>query len=128
MNWKLGPTKKPALTKSERFMYALLKGSNPQLADKIRMGLDSDDDIPPKVEVDTVPAAVVPRKRKRAVVKPEPHDPEFEVRPPPPKKRKRKKKDNGINLTQSDFVQQQVLAGVKPTSPPKRKKRKKRKT
>ena len=131
MNWKLGPKKKPALTKSERFMYALLKGSNPQLADQIRMGLDSDDDIPPKVEVDTVPAAVVPRKRKRAVVKPEPHDPEFEVRPPPPKKRKRKKKDNGINLTQSDFVQQQVLTGVKPTPPKRKKKRKsskKRKT
>ena len=128
MNWKLGPSKKPALSKSDRFMHAILKSMNPELAEKIRMGLDSDDDsdIPPKVEVDTVPSAVVPRKRKRAVVKPEPVDPEFEVRPPPPKKRKRKK----INLADSDFVQQQVLMGVKPTYP-KRKKRKspkKRKT
>ena len=108
-----------------------MKSMNPELAEKIRMGLDSDDDsdIPPKVEADTVPSAVVPtpRKRKRAVVKPEPVDPEFEVRPPPPpKKRKRRK----INLADSDFVQQQVLMGVKPTYP-KRKKRKspkKRKT
>ena len=133
MNWNLGPKKKPALSKSERFMHAILKNMDPELAQKIRMGLDSDDDIPPKVEVDTVPSAVVPtpRKRKRAVVKPEPVDPEFEVRPPPPKKRKRKRRDNGINLTQSDFVQQQVLTGVKPTSPKRKKKRKsskKRKT
>ena len=112
MNWNLGPKKKPALSKSDRFMHGILKSLNPKLAEKIRMGLDSDDDsdISPKVEADTVPSAVVPtpRKRKRAVVKPEPVDPEFEVRPPPPpKKRKRKKRDS-----------------IRPTPPPKRKKRK----
>ena len=101
MNWKLGPKKKPALTKEGRLLYHVLKKSDPSLADAIRYGLDSDEDnsdVPPKVEVDApvAPSAIIPhKKRKRAVVKPEPEDPEFQLRPPPakrPKKSAKKKK------------------------------------
>ena len=96
MNWRLGPKKKPTLTKGERMLYHLLKRSDPSLADTIRYGLDSegDDSDAPAVKVEAapvVPSAIVPRKRKRAVVKPEPVDPEFQLRPPPAKRAKKKK-------------------------------------
>ena len=95
MNWGLGPKKKPPLSKTQRLLYHLLKDKDPKKAYEIRMGIDSDEDnpdIPPKVEVPVAPAAVVPRKRKRAVVKTEPNDLEFELRPPPPPKRAKRNK------------------------------------
>ena len=100
-NWKLGPRKKResyGMTRRERFDYHLLKAQNPALANRIKMNLpsetDSDSDLPPKVEVEPIaPASIVPakRKRKRQVVKEEPEDPEFLVRPPAPKRKKRQK-------------------------------------
>ena len=95
MNWGLGPKKKPPLSKTQRLLYHLLKDKDPKKAYEIRMGIDSDEDnpdIPPKVEVPVAPAAVVPHKRKRAVVKTEPKDPEFELRPSPPKRAKTKRR------------------------------------
>ena len=97
MNWGLGPRKKPALDKTQRLLFHLLKDKDPKKANEIRMGIDSDEDnpdIPPKVEVPVAPAAVVPRKRKRPrpAVKTEPTDPEFELCPPPPKRAKTKRR------------------------------------
>ena len=94
-NWKLGPRKKSnsyGMTRKERFEYHLLRAQNPELAERVKMGLpsesDSDSDLPPKVEIDP-PAK---RKRKRSVVKEEPEDDEFFLRPQPPKRKKRKPK------------------------------------
>ena len=102
-NWKLGPRKKSnsyGMSRKERFEYHLLRERNPVLADRIKMNLpsesDSDSDLPPKVEVkreeEEQKMQPTPRraKRKRSVVKEEPYDPEFFLRPPAPKRRKRK--------------------------------------
>ena len=101
-NWKLGPRKKSnsyGMTRKERFEYHLLRAQNPALADRIKMNLpsesDSDSDLPPKVEVkreEEQKMQPTPKraKRKRPVVKEEPYDPEFFLRPPAPKRRKPK--------------------------------------
>ena len=97
MNWGLGIKKKPQMSMEARFAYHRMMKENPELAQKIALGIDSDEelDLPPKVEVEptVAPASIapVPRKRRRSVVKPEPDDSDYLERPET-KKSKRKRK------------------------------------